>query len=128
MQTKKRVKTKNISLKEEIMESLLGLHPQKGQLYLLHLWQERSGEWNAQWTLYSKKHWRIVPILPRGKCPRPVLQLQYQSGGQSIHIRKETGRGKSRRTLQTKTKIHKSKPRVVSGKNITLPKNFGRII
>ena len=120
MQVKKAIKTKNLSLKEEIMESLLPLHTQKGQLYLLHVWQERGGKWHTQWTLCPKEHWRIIPILPRRKRSCPMLQLQYQPFGESIHLRKEVGRRKGSRTLQTQTKINKSKPRMVSRKNKTL--------
>jgi len=106
---KKGKQAKDISLKEEIVASLLPLHPQKGQLYMLYLRKERRGRWNAQWTLYSKKHWRIVPILSRGKRPRPMLQLQYKSLWEPVGIRKETGGRKSGRTLRLKTKNIKSK-------------------
>lgn len=85
--SKKEKQSKNLSLKEKIMGNLLALHPQSGQIYMLHLWKKGNGRWHTRWTLYPKSSRGISSILPRRKRSRSMLQLQHKPRRKSVGIR-----------------------------------------
>lgn len=103
LKTKQTRQAKNISIKKETVAPIFIVHKKKGRRDMFHLRAKIGRKWVSCGTFYSEVGWWSWSILPRGEREGPVLQLQYQFGGQSIHFRTETRGSESCRTLQNKT-------------------------
>ena len=84
------------------MDTIQFIHKKKGQKHLFHLRAKVRGKWLSCGTFYPEVGWRSWAIFPRGEREMPMLQLQYQFGRQSIHLRAETWLTESSGTLQNK--------------------------
>lgn len=102
------------------MGTIRKVHKDKGQTYLLHMWAKVRGKWVTCGTLHSEVGWRLGFVLPRGKRPSPVLQLQHQPRGKSVYIWKEPRGRKGSRAIQTKTTNNKNVRRGLPVKDRTL--------
>lgn len=99
--SKKKRKVKDKRSKKKALGGIFKIHKGKRLECLFHMWKKSNRKWYACGTFHPKIRGGNYTLLPRGKCPCAMLQLQYKSRRKSVYIWSEVRRKKGKRTVRS---------------------------